>query len=175
MKTRAILIAAILLLATAGFAQDWALKTLEQSPRHGEWVTIKAGNRNVSAFVVYPESKQKAPVVIVIHEIFGMTDWVRAVADKLAANGYIAIAPDLLSGFAPNGGRSTDFPSGDAAREAVGKLPPDAVTEDLNAVADYGKKLPASNGKLAVVGFCWGGSQSFRFATNRKDLSAAFV
>jgi len=175
MKIKAILTAAVLLLSSAAFAQDWALKTLEQSPRHGEWVTVKAGDRSVSAFVVYPESKQKAPVVIVIHEIFGMTDWVRTVADQLAANGYIAIAPDLLSGFGPNGGRSSDYPNVDAAREAVGKLPPDAVTEDLNAVADYAKRLPASNGKLAVVGFCWGGSQSFRFATNRKDLSAAFV
>ncbi len=175
MKMKVVVIAAVLLFTGVAFAQDWAVKTLEQSPRHGEWVTVKAGDRNVSAFVVYPESKKKAPVVIVIHEIFGMTDWVRTVADKLAANGYIAIAPDLLSGFGPNGGRSTDYPNVDAAREAVGKLPPEAVTEDLNAVADYVKKLPASNGKLAVVGFCWGGSQSFRFATDRKDLSAAFV
>ncbi|MBV8205680.1 MAG: dienelactone hydrolase family protein [Acidobacteria bacterium] len=170
-----LLLPVILLAAAAASAQDWAQKILEQSPRHGEWVTLKAGSRNVSAFVVYPEVKTKAPVVIVIHEIFGMTDWVRTVADKLAANGYIAIAPDLLSGFGPNGGRSSDFPSVDAAREAVGKLPPDSVTEALNAAADYGIKLPASNGKLAVAGFCWGGSQSFRFATSRADLKAAFV
>jgi len=104
-----------------------------------------------------------------------MTDWVRTVADRLAENGYIAIAPDLLSGMAPNGGKSSDFPSGDAAREANSKLDADQVTADLNATADYAKKLPAANGKLAVAGFCWGGSQSFRFATNRKDLSAAFV
>jgi carboxymethylenebutenolidase len=162
-------------MTSAAVAQDWAKQVLEKSPRHGEWVQIKHDNRTVHAFVVYPETKQKAPVVIVIHEIFGMTDWVRTVADRLAENGYIAIAPDFLSGMAPNGGRSSDFPSGDAAREANSKLDPDQVTADLNATADYAKKLPAANGKLAVAGFCWGGSQSFRFATNRKDLSAAFV
>ena len=174
MKTRAILIAFVLFLASAAFAQDWALKTLEQSPRHGEWVTIKAGNRNVSAFVVYPESKQKAPVVIVIHEIFGMTDWVQDLADQVAMAGYIAVAPDLLSGMGPNGGRSNSFEES-AVREAVSKLNPDQITADLNAVADYALKLPAASGKLFVAGFCWGGGQSFRFATNRADLAAAFV
>ena len=156
-------------------AQDWAKQILDKSPRHGEWVQIKHDNRTVHAFVVYPEVKQKAPVVIVIHEIFGLSDWVRTVADKLAENGYIAIAPDLLSGMGPKGGGSSDFPDRDATVAAIGKLDPDQITADLNAVADYGKKLPASNGKLAVSGFCWGGGQSFRFATNRKDLSAAFV
>jgi carboxymethylenebutenolidase len=160
---------------SAAFAQDWAKQTLEKSPRHQEWVQIKHDNRTVHAFVVYPEVKQKAPVVIVIHEIFGMSDWVRTVADQLAANGYIAIAPDFLSGMGPNGGKSSDFPSVDAAREANSKLDADQVTADLNAVADYAKKIPAANGKIAVGGFCWGGGQSFRFATNRKDLSAAFV
>jgi carboxymethylenebutenolidase len=93
----------------------------------------------------------------------------------LAANGYIAIAPDLLSGFGPNAGGTSTFLSTQDAMKAVSGLNPDVVTADLNAVADYGKKLPAANGKLAVAGFCWGGGQSFRFATNRKDLSAAFV
>jgi carboxymethylenebutenolidase len=113
--------------------------------------------------------------VIVIHENKGLTDWVRTVADRLAENRYIAIAPDLLSGAGPNGGKTSDFPSADAATEAIYKLPQDQVTSDLNAVADFVKKLPASNGKLAVAGFCWGGGQTFRFATNRQDLSAAFV
>jgi carboxymethylenebutenolidase len=138
-------------------------------------VEIKHDGRVVQAFVVYPESKQKAPVVIVIHEIFGLSDWARTVADQLAANGYIAVAPDFLSGMGPNGGKSSDFPSVDAAREANSKLDPDQVTADLNAVADYARKLPAASGKLAVGGFCWGGGQSFRFATSRKDLGAAFV
>jgi carboxymethylenebutenolidase len=169
------LLAAVLVLATSVSAQDWAKAKLEKSPRHGEWVTIKSGDRNVQAFVVYPEVKGKAPVVLVIHEIFGMTDWVRDTADQLAAAGYIAIAPDLLSGMGPNGGGSSAYASVDDARGAVGKLSPDQVTADLNATADYAKKLPASNGKLAVAGFCWGGSESFRFATNRPDLKAAFV
>ncbi len=156
-------------------AQDWAKQSLERSSRHQEWITIKHGERAVQAYIVYPESKQKASSVVVIHEIFGMTDWVRSVADQLAAAGYIAIAPDLLSGFAPNGGKSSDYPSIDAAREAVSKLDQYTVTADLNAVTDYVKKVPSANGKVAVAGFCWGGGQSFRFAANRSDLRAAFV
>lgn len=121
-----------------------------------------------------PEVKNKATAVVVIHEIFGLTEWVEGVADQLAEAGYIAIAPDLLSGMGPNGGRTPDIPA-DRVREAFAKLPPEQVTSDLNAVADYVKKLPAANGKLTVAGFCWGGSQAFRFATNRPDLAAAFV
>jgi carboxymethylenebutenolidase len=156
-------------------AQDWAKQSLEKSTRHQEWVEIKNGDRTVHAFIVYPETKQKAPVVLVIHEIFGLTDWVRTVADKLAANGYIAIAPDLLSGMGPNGGGSSAFASTQDSMKAISGLDPDQVTADLNATADYATKLPAANGRLAVAGFCWGGGQSFRFATNRKNLSAAFV
>src|ERR1700676_4873685 len=103
-----------------------------------------------------------------------MTDWVEDLADQLAAAGYIAVAPDLLSGMGPNGGRSSAFAEG-KTMEAVSHLNPDQVTADLNAVADYALKLPASNGKLFVAGFCWGGGQAFRFATNRPDLAAAFV
>jgi carboxymethylenebutenolidase len=112
--------------------------------------------------------------VLIIHEIFGLTDWAQDLADQVAAAGYIAVAPDLLSGMGPNGGRTKDFPQGQAT-EAVSHLNPDQITADLNAVADYALKLPASNGKLFVAGFCWGGGQSFRFATNRSDLAAAFV
>lgn len=162
------------LIALVASGQDWARARVEKSPRHREWVTIKHDGRNVETFVVYPESKDKAPVVVVIHEIFGLTDWVEDLTDQLAEAGYIAIAPDLLSGMGPNGGRTKDFPQGGVG-PAIGKLPPDQITADLNAVADYGKKLPAANGKLFVTGYCWGGGQSFRFATNRKDLTAAFV
>jgi carboxymethylenebutenolidase len=162
------------LYAPLASAQDWAKATLEKSPRHREWVTVRHDGRSVETFVVYPESKGKTPVVLIIHEIFGMTDWVEDLADQVAAAGYIAVAPDLLSGMGPNGGRSDSFPQGKAV-EAVSGLNPDQVTTDLNAAADYGKKLPASNGKLFVGGFCWGGSQTFRFATNRGDLAAAFV
>jgi carboxymethylenebutenolidase len=155
-------------------AQDWARQTLDKSPRHREWATVKHDGRSVETFVVYPESKNKTPVVLIIHEIFGLADWVQDLADQVAAAGYIAVAPDLLSGMGPNGGRTKDFPQG-AVNEAVSHLNPDQVTADLNAAADYGLKLPASSGKLYVAGFCWGGGQTFRFATNRGDLSAAFV
>jgi carboxymethylenebutenolidase len=175
MKITLALAAVLFLGLLPASAQDWARQKLEKSPRHQEWVQVKHDNRNVHTFVVYPEVKHKAPVVLVIHEIFGMTDWVRSVADQLASDGYIAIAPDLLSGMGPKGGGSDEFADTQAAMKAVSSLDPDQITADLNAVADYAKKLPASNGKLAVVGFCWGGGQSFRFATNRKDLSAAFV
>jgi carboxymethylenebutenolidase len=164
----------ILLMTQAVFAQDWAKAKLAKSPRHSEWVTVKHGGRSVDAFVVYPEAKDKRPVVIVIHEIFGMTDWVQDLADQVAEAGYIAVAPDLLSGMGPDGGRSSSFEQGKAT-EAVSKLNSDQVTADLNAVADYGKKLPSSNGTLFVGGFCWGGGQTFRFATNRGDLAGAFV
>jgi carboxymethylenebutenolidase len=160
--------------AQFAWAQDWAKATLEKSVRHREWVTLKHDGRSVETFVVYPESKSKAPVVLIIHEIFGMTDWVEDLADQVAAAGYIAVAPDLLSGMGPNGGRSSDFAEG-KTMEAVSHLNPDQVTADLNAAADYGLKLPASSGKLFVGGFCWGGSQTFRFSTNRSDLAAAFV
>jgi carboxymethylenebutenolidase len=167
------LLAALLTVQVAS-AQDWAKATLAKSPRHGEWVTVKHDGRSVDTFVVYPESKDKRPVVLVIHEIFGMTDWVEDLADQVAAAGYIAVAPDLLSGMGPGGGRSSSFAEG-KTMEAVSKLNPDQVTADLNAAADYGLKIPAANGKLYVAGFCWGGGQTFRFATNRGDLSAAFV
>jgi carboxymethylenebutenolidase len=166
--------------ASPVLAQDWARAQVEKSPRHREWVTVKHDGHAVETFVVYPEAANQTPVVLIIHEIFGMTDWVQDLADQVAEAGYIAVAPDLLSGMGPNGGRSSDFPQGQGgmsspAVEAVSHLNPDQVTADLNAVADYAGKIPASNGKLFVAGFCWGGGQSFRFATHRVDLAAAFV
>jgi carboxymethylenebutenolidase len=155
--------------------QDWARARLAKSPRHQEWVDVKYGNRTVKSFVVYPEVKNKATAVVVIHEVFGMSDWVQALTDELAEAGYIAIAPDLLSGMAPNGGGTDELAASNSVGQAIAKLPPDQITADLNAVADYVSKLPAANGKVAVAGFCWGGSQSFRFATNRPSLKAAFV
>lgn len=154
--------------------QDWAKERLAKSPRHQEWVKVKNGNREVNSFVVYPEVNKKATAVIVIHEIFGMSDWVQQLTDELAEAGYIAIAPDLLSGMGPKGGGTSDFDS-NSVRQAIGALRPDQITGDLNAVADYVSKLPGANGKVAVTGYCWGGSQSFLFATNRPSLKAAFV
>jgi carboxymethylenebutenolidase len=156
-------------------AQDWAKARLEASPRHHEYVALSHGSRTVQAFVVYPEIKGKAPVVILIHEIFGLTDWAKEMADELAGEGFIVVAPDLLSGFGPKGGGSSEFEGQDAAIKAVSALDPNGVNADLDAAADYAKHIPAGNGKIASVGFCWGGGKSFAFATHRKDLSAAFV
>lgn len=165
----------LLLAAQALFAQDWARLRVEKSPRHREWVGIKHDGRTVETLVVYPESKDKRPVVVVIHEVFGLTDWAQELADELAEAGYIVVAPDLLSGKGPNGGRTSAFENQDKVIEAVRGLNDNEITADLNAVADYGLKLPASSGKVFVAGFCWGGAQTFRFATNRRDLAAAFV
>jgi carboxymethylenebutenolidase len=165
----------MLLAAAAAPAQDWAKARLEKSPRHGEWVTVTNGSREVKCFITYPEVSQKATAVLVIHEIFGLTDWVRGVTDQLAEAGYIAIAPDLLSGAAPGGGGTAELGAGDAVRRAISSLKPGQITDDLNAVAAYVSRLPASNGKLAVGGFCWGGSQTFRYATNNKEIKAALV
>ena len=163
------------LAAVSTHAQDWAKARLEASPRHHEYVTLKHDNRSVQAFVVYPEVKNKATVVVLIHEIFGLSDWAKEMADELAAKGFIVVAPDLLSGMGPNGGGSSAFADRDSTTKAVSGLDASQVTADLDAAADYGKKIPAANGKVVTVGFCWGGGKSFAFATHRKDLSAAFV
>jgi carboxymethylenebutenolidase len=166
---------ALLLAGPATHAQDWAKARLDASPRHHEYVPLKHDTRTVQAFVVYPEVKEKAPVVILIHEIFGLTDWAKEMADELAGQGFIVVAPDLLSGLGPNGGGSSEFPSQDASVKAVSGLDPAGVLADLDAAADYAKHIPAGNGKIAVAGFCWGGGKSFAFAAHSKVLSAAFV
>src|SRR6266542_1799263 len=167
-------VAALFVMATLS-AQDWAKARLEKSPRHLEWVKVKHGNREINCFIAYPEVKDKATAVIVVHEIFGLTDWVRGVADQLAEAGYIAIAPDLLSGTAPGGGGTAELGGSDAVRKAISSLSPEQVTADLNAVLDYVAKLPACNGKVAVGGFCWGGGQTFRLATHNRNIKAAFA
>ena len=160
---------AFLVLAAIATAQgqDWAKARLEKSSRHGEWVEFKSGERTLKAFVVYPERKEKAPVVLVIHEIFGLTDWVRGVCDQLAENGVIAIAPDLLSG--------QTYADIDGARKAISALPKEQVKADLNATADYAlSKIPAASGSLAVCGFCWGGGWTFGYASVNPKLKAAY-
>lgn len=154
--------------------QDWAKQRLAKSSRHQEWVKVKNGAREVNSFVVYPEVKDKATAVIVIHEIFGMTDWVQSLTDQLAEAGYIAIAPDLLSGMGPNGGGTSSLDR-NAVGQTIRDLPPDQIIADLNAVAGYVSKLPAANGKVVVAGFCWGGSQTFRYASNNPTIKAGFV
>jgi carboxymethylenebutenolidase len=175
MKLVVLLLAVLTTLCAPAFAQDWAEERLNKSPRHLDWVNVKNGKRNVKCFIAYPERKDKAPVVVLIHEIFGLSEWVRSVADQLAERGYIAIAPDLLSGVGPGGGGTCEMIGEDKTRKAVTSLPPAQVTADLNAVSLYAVQLPACNGKLAVAGFCWGGGQAFRYATNNKQLKAAFV
>lgn len=173
------LFAVIVLCATSAFAQGNArggpTVPMKDSPRHHEWVTIPSDGRNLYSFVAYPEKSQKATAVIVIHENLGLTDWVKGFADQLAAAGYIAIAPDLLSSVNPTHGRTADFKTPDDARYAISRLDPDRITRDLLAVQAHIARVPSFNGKTAVIGFCWGGKQSFRFATHSADISAALV
>jgi carboxymethylenebutenolidase len=153
---------------TAAVVKDFGRDRLNTSPRHGDWVDIKSGERTVNAWLVYPERKEKAPVVIVIHEIFGLTDWARALCDELAEAGVIAIAPNLLGG-------DTKLEDVDAARKAIAALPDEQVVADLNAVADYASTtIPAASGSLAVCGFCWGGGKTIAFANANPKLKAAY-
>jgi carboxymethylenebutenolidase len=135
---------------------------------------MKGSDTKIHSWVAYPERKDKAPVVIVIHEIFGMSDWIRAVADRLAAEGFIAVAPDLLSGKGPNGGGTESFEPSDVGR-AIFQLKPEEVAQRLDAVRDYGIGLPSAKAKTATIGFCWGGGTSFAYATHQPKLNAAVV
>lgn len=147
---------------------------LARSPRHGEWVTIRAGSPDsLRAYVVYPERAARAPVVVVVHEIFGLSSWVRGVADQLAADGYVAIAPDLLTG---RGARQADSLTFDEARRLIADLRPADVQRDVEAAARYGMALPAALPRYGVVGFCWGGGVSFAHAVESpRGLAAAVV
>jgi carboxymethylenebutenolidase len=167
------IIVSVVLLTFTSPAQDWAKARLDKSPRHSEWVMLKHGDRQVNCFITYPEVKNNATAVVVIHEIFGLTDWARSVTDELAEQGYIAIAPDLL--WTTNGGTEEMIKRGDNVGKAIQALPADQITADLNAALNYVTNLPSCNGKAVVGGFCWGGGQSFRFATNTKGVQAAFV
>jgi carboxymethylenebutenolidase len=154
-----------------------AKERLNTSPRHGEFVDIAVPDDKVplKTYVVYPERKEKAPVVIVIHEIFGLSDWIRGVADQLAAEGFIAIAPDLISGMGPNGGGTDAVADRDGVVKLVRGLKPEDVVKKLNAVREYGMKLPAASGKTGTIGFCWGGGTSFAYAVAQPGLNAAVV
>lgn len=158
---------ALALIASGCATRNPVSDRLEMSPRHSEWAQIPRAGRTIQTWVAYPEVATRAPVVILIHENRGLTDWERSVADRLAENGYIALAPNMLSGI--------EVPTADAAREAIGKLPPAQVMADLHAVADYAKKIAAADGTLNVAGFCWGGARTWLFANDRRDLTAAYV
>jgi carboxymethylenebutenolidase len=159
----------------AASAQDWAKARLDKSPRHMEYVTVKHGKRAVECMVAYPEVKDRAQAVVVIHDISAFGDWIRGIGDQVAEAGCIAIVPDLLSGMGPKGGGTESFASVDDARRAVSNLPAKQIEADLNAVAEYVSKLPAASGKVSVAGFCWGGGQSLRYATENPKLRAAYV
>jgi carboxymethylenebutenolidase len=146
--------------------KDFGKERLNSSPRHGEWIDIKSGDRTIKAFVVYPERKDKAPAVLVIQEIFGLTDWLRSMCDELAENGVIAIAPDFLNG--------QKFEDADGASKATSAVTQDQVKAVLNATADYALKIPACNGTLAVCGFCRGGGWTFEYASINPKLKAAY-
>jgi carboxymethylenebutenolidase len=155
-------------------AGDGALARIENSPRHGEWVMVKVGSDSIRSWVVYPERSDRAPVVLVVHEIFGLSNWIRAVADQLAAEGFIAVAPDLLTmknpPLAPDGEVNAD-----AARSLIRELTPADVNRWLKGVADWATSLPAATSKYGIVGFCWGGGTSFGYAVADPDLSASVV
>jgi carboxymethylenebutenolidase len=164
-----------LLLLTCSIA--WAqnpLDRLETSPRHHEWVTVDQAAQT-KAFLVYPEVAEKKAVVLLIHENRGLNDWARSMADQIAEMGYIALAPDFLSGKAPKGGGTAAFENADDARTAIYDLASDQIRQILEKSVDYAKKIPAANGKVVVIGFCWGGSQSFQFATQTTAIETAIV
>jgi carboxymethylenebutenolidase len=171
-KTWALCLAFISLNA---LSQDLALKRLEESPRHHEWVSYPSANKTMHAFVVYPEKSKSTPAVIIIHENRGLTDWVRGMADQIAEAGYLAIAPDLLSSFDSEHKKTSDFKNSDDARTALYQLDSLQVLKDLDATLEYVSKDKACNGNIVVMGFCWGGSQSFRFACHNPSTKANMV
>lgn len=174
MKRLLFTLAALVAVSTVS-AQDWAKARLDKSPRHLEWVTVKYGNREVKCFIGFPEVKTKATAIVLIHEIFGLSDWMRGMVDQFAEAGYIAIAPDFLSGTGPNGGGSESFGANDNVRGKIQGLADSQVMADVKAAAEYVAKLPASNGKVAVGGFCWGGGKTFNYATTGAKFAAGLV
>lgn len=155
--------------------EEGAVAHLDASPRHGEWIDFDAGDGDlVRAWVVFPERADPAPVVVVIHEIYALTDWIRGVADQLAAEGFIAIAPDLISGKGPDGGGSESVDR-QGAVALIQALDPQEVTRRMKAAAAFATGLPAAGSAVGVVGYCWGGSTSFRMATEWPELGAAVV
>ncbi len=165
----------LLALAAPLAAQQWAQQRLARSPRHREFVRLHAAGRELTAFVAYPQAPDRRPVIVMVHEIFGLSPWAEEMADELAGAGYVVIVPDLLSGMGPHGGGTPSFPDQTAVIRAISKLPPARIEADLNAAADWALRQPAASQQLFVAGFCWGGGQAFRFATERKGLAAAFV
>lgn len=186
-RTLLILIAALATLAappsTCGAAagasfpatDSLALDRLNASPRHGEYVDVPYGSGQLRTWVVYPERSGKAGVVLVIHDIYGLSNWIRGVGDQLAADGFIGVVPDLLSGLGPGGGGSDSVASRDEMVKLIRGLSPDEVRARLDAVRAWAGAVPAANGRLATMGFCWGGTRSFEYAAADPPPSAAVV
>ncbi len=176
LKTVMLSIIATGMLLAGNTTADTPKAELEKSPRHGEWEKITAADGHVvNTFVVYPEVKEAATAIIVIHEIFGLTDWIRLVADRLAAEGFVALCPDLLSGMGPEGGGTNSFASGDEVRRKIRELSAERVHAALDAVQKYARALPSTNEKVAVSGFCWGGKQTFSYAVHSDEVAGSFV
>ena len=156
---------------------ETASARLAASPRHGEYVMIPTGGTggtdSVRAWVVYPERREKAPVVMVIHEIYGLSGWVRGVADQLAADGFIAVAPDLLTGKRPEG--YLERQPQDSTVALIRSLRPADVAAHLDAIASWSRALPAASGPVGIVGFCWGGSTVWNYAVHAGDRLQAGV
>lgn len=148
---------------------------LSESPRHQEWVEINNNGKIIYAFVVYPENKEKSAAVMMIHENKWLNDWARSMADQIAAEGYIVVAPDLLSSYDATIQKTSDFASPDDATQALYALSQETITSDLSAVSKYIKEIESYNGNLVSAWFCWGGTQSFNYATQKDDLKASFV
>ena len=158
-------------------SENTAKAALEKSPRHGEYVDVKqpGGGVPIRTWISYPERKDKAGIVIVIQEVFGLSDWLRSVADQLAKDGFIAVAPDMVSGLGPNGGGTDSVASRDDVVKLVRGISPEEATRRLNAVREWALTIPAGNGKIAMVGFCWGGARSFAYAAAQPTLAGAVV
>jgi carboxymethylenebutenolidase len=158
-------------------SEEKAKAALDASPRHGEYVDVNlpSGGTPIRTWIVYPERKDKAGVVLVVHEVYGLSDWIRAVADQLAKDGFIAVAPDLISGLGPNRGGTDSVPTRDDVVKLVRALTPAETNSRLNAVRGWAIGLPAANGKSATIGFCWGGARSFAYAAEQPALDAAVV
>lgn len=154
-----------------------ALARLEASPRHGEFVDVPYGTAGakIRTWVVYPERKTRAGVVLVIHEVYGLSNWIRGLTDQLAAEGFIAVTPDLLSGLGPGGGGTDSVATRDEVVKLIRGISPDEARARLDAVRSWATALPASNGKVATMGFCWGGSRSFEYAATDPPPQAAVV
>ncbi len=157
------------------FAQPHAVAQLDHSPRHHEWIKLKSNGRDLSCFVTYPESSKSALVILLIHENRGLDDWARSMADQLSEAGYIVVAPDLISGMSSEYEKTMDYPNSDQARIAIYGLQQSKVLNDLDTVFAFAENIPAGTGQVAVMGFCWGGSQTFTYATHNARLLAGLV